>query len=78
MMPKKIETIHAFISVDSEGDEGIVGMKNPTDGSWMPLIGADEERIKSLMPIAKQIKRLTNKKIKLIKFSIREDIEEIL
>lgn len=74
----KIETIHAFISEDEDGQEGIIGMKSPVDGSWLPFIGADEERIKSLLPLAKQIKQQAgNKKIRLIKFSTREDLEYV-
>lgn len=54
----KITEIYAFISKDKNGNEGIMGVKQ-IDGSWMPLIGADIERVESLVPVADKIKQLT-------------------
>ncbi len=75
-MPK-IEALFAFISVD-EGpeDEGIVAAR--MGNMWMPLVGADMDRIDSLRPLAESVARLTGKKIVMAKFSVREDMEEIL
>ncbi len=73
----KIKTIHAFITEDQYGTEGVIGMKSPIDGSWIPFVGADEAMIKSLRPIAEKVALKNNKEIKLVKFSVREDIEII-
>jgi len=74
-MPK-IKTIYAFISIDKDSeDEGVVAAL--MGGMWMPLVAADEDRVRSLKPIAQQIALATRKKIVLAKFSVREDIEEI-
>ena len=72
-MPK-VDAIYAFISTD-EGpeDEGIVAMK--VDNTWLPMVGADEARMESLKPIARGIARITEKRIVLAKFSVREDQE---
>jgi len=72
----KIDAIFAFISVD-EGpeDEGIVAAR--MGNMWMPLVGADMDRIDSLRPLAVEVARLTGKKIVLAKFSVREDLEEL-
>lgn len=67
----KIETITAFVASDAEG-EGIMGM-NTRDG-WVPFIGADEARIKSLYPMAQKISEMSGKSFKVIRFSSQEDI----
>lgn len=74
-MPK-IEVIYAFISID-EGpeDEGIVAAR--MGDAWMPLVGADEDRIESLKPLAIDIAQVTGKRIVLARFSNREDLEEV-
>lgn len=74
-MPK-INEMYAFICEDKgPDDEGIVGM---SVGSWiMPLVGADMDRVNSLLTYARDISRATGKKIKLIRFTDREDLKEI-
>ncbi len=74
-MPK-IEAIYAFISID-EGpeDEGIVATR--IGDTWMPLVGADMDRVESLKPLAVGVARLTGKRIVLARFGVREDLEEI-
>lgn len=74
-MPR-IEEMFAFISEDQgPEDEGLVGMSL---GQWIyPLVGADMARVESLRPHAKKIAQMTGKKIRLIRFTSREDMEEI-
>lgn len=74
-MPK-ITEMFAFIAEDKgPNDEGVVGMNR---GSyWMPLVGADMKRAASLRSIAEGIARATGKKVKLVHFTNREDMEEI-
>jgi hypothetical protein len=74
-MPK-IQTIHVFIAIDKNpDDEGVVAMK--VGNNWIPLVAADEARIKSLKPIAQRIATITKQKIILAKFSVRENVETI-
>lgn len=44
----------------------------------VPMIGADEARIRSLEKVAQATANQTGKKIKLSKFSVREDVKDIL
>jgi len=75
-MPK-IEAMYAFISTEEgPNDEGVVAMR--VGNTWMPLVGADMKRVDSLRPIAKQIAEATKKRIVLAKFTVREDMEEIV
>jgi hypothetical protein len=74
-MPK-ITEIYAFISEDTgPEDEGIIGQR--MNDTWLPFVAADQKRIDSLRPWAKSIARVTGKKIKLIRFTHREGLEEI-
>lgn len=71
----RINEIFAFVSVDNNGNEGVCGFSTPE--GMMPLIAADPERVESLRVIAKQLAGMTDKKIQLIKFTVREDMEVI-
>jgi hypothetical protein len=73
----RIEQVWAYVSVDPDGDEGVCGAAIGPEGSWLPLIGSDETRIKQLMPLAQEIMAVTGMRIKLIKLSVREDIMEV-
>ncbi len=70
---KAINELWAFVSSDEEG-EGVLGAQLAS-GQWMPFIGADEARIKSLREIAVDIARAQGIDIKLVKFSHREEVE---
>jgi hypothetical protein len=74
-MPLKIDSMYAFIAKDKEGEEGVVGMK--THDGWIPMVGADMDRVNSLMPIAKMIAEQTGVTIKLYLFTGRTEITEI-
>jgi len=74
-MKLKIEEMFAFVAEDETG-EGVIGMTMP-DGMWMPLVGADMARAESLKKHAKEIGRVSGKKITLLKFTTRETIEEL-
>lgn len=72
---QSIDEVWLFISVDETG-EGVVAA--PLGDQLVPLIAADEARLSSLRSLAKRVAGMTKKKIKLVKFSVREEIEEIV
>lgn len=72
-MPLRIDAIWAFISSDEEG-EGVCAFLTP-DGVWLPLVCADETRVDSLRQAAHEMGIASGKAIKLVKFSLREEIE---
>lgn len=65
-MPK-ITEMFAFICED----------KGPNDEKVVALIGTDMARVNSLKSYALDIAKKTGKKVKLIHFTNREDLEEI-
>lgn len=66
----RIESVYAFLSED-DGGEGLCGAN--VGGQWMPLITADPKVLDKLRHIAKQVAEMTGKKIKLVKFTTREE-----
>ena len=72
---RRINHIWAFLSLD-EGGEGVVaGPLGPL--GVVPYIAADEARLVSLRPLAREIARRFEKVVLLAKFGSREDVERI-
>lgn len=73
---EKITELYAFVSVD-EGGEGLIGHTMHVGGrsTFMPFVCSDKDRMESLKPLAKQIARDHNKKVRLIRLSVREELE---
>ncbi len=79
---KKINEVYVFVAEQIENGilmEGVVGRELNVLGKdvFMPFVCADKERVDQLRPLAKELSKLTNKKIKLIKLSVREELEII-
>ena len=76
-MPR-IDKMWAFLSVDpDDGNEGVCAATlSPLLGP-VPLIAADEARLKSLTPIAEEIARLSGKEIVLVEFSTRTELRRL-
>jgi len=80
-MPR-IEEMYAFIAEESSpDDEGVIAIQTePGEGGrrlWLPLVGADMARVNSLRDIARGIGRQTGKKVTLVHFSNRRDLEVV-
>lgn len=75
-MPK-IDAMYAFIAEDSgPDDEGITAHLTPM--GWMPMVGADMERMDSIREVAQQIATAGGKPIRLVKFETRTELETIM
>ena len=61
---------------EGKDDEGIVAFSG-WGALMMPMVAADSKRVDSLKLMAQSIANLTRKRITLIKFSVREDVETI-
>lgn len=68
---KIIDQIFAFIATGENGDEGITGFL-AKDKTWMPMVGADIDRVNSLEALAQHIANETKSEIKLLFFSKKE------
>jgi hypothetical protein len=70
-----IDSVWAFVSEDAKGNEGIVA--HTMGATLMPLIAADEERLRQLRPYAEKLAKMGLVKIKLVKFHQRTEVETI-
>ena len=66
-----LSELYAFVADDRNG-EGVMAMKRGFE--WMPLIGADLERVKHLIPIAKKIAEDSKTTFRILLFNNRTDI----
>jgi hypothetical protein len=64
-----ITEMFAFCTEEKEGDEGVIGFLSP-QGQWIPLVGADMDRVKSLLNIAKEIATEQNLTVVLKRFAL--------
>ncbi len=70
----KIETLWAYVSENDKNEEGLCGYQDPRTGQWLPMVAGDKTHLIALRPFADQIAKLTKKKVKLVKFTTREDL----
>lgn len=76
-MPR-IDELWAWVAEDDgPTDEGVAAFLNPADGMWMPLVGADRERVESMRQAAHTIALAAGKRIRLVRFAARHDVELI-
>ena len=73
---KRIDEMFVFVAEDDDS-EGITAFVHPQTGMAFPLVAADAERVDSMRPIAQNIASMSGKSIKLIKFSVREELETL-
>lgn len=71
----RILSMWAFVAVDEDGTEGVVGATTPL--GFMPLVGADLARIESLKPYAQQVATVSGRPVTLAHFSVRTDQETL-
>jgi len=73
----KIDAMYAFVAQGPEG-EGIMAASMFIAGRemMMPLVGADLTRIKSLLPHAREIARVSGKPFRIYRFDNKTDITD--
>jgi hypothetical protein len=72
----KIKYLWGFFAIDEDGNESICGVQ--LEDRWMPLITAQESMLDSLRIIAHRMSTSEKRKIKLVKFRQRTELEEII
>ncbi len=72
-----IKEVWAYIATDENDVEGICGFMDVHTKQWLPMVCADQARIDSLRPMAEHIAKQSGLPIKLVRFSVRSDVEEI-
>lgn len=72
---QKIEKIYAWVATEEDGGEGILGVQL-TD-VFMPLVGADLERMESFRGYATAIGRVSNRPVALKVFGKGVVVDEL-
>lgn len=75
-MPR-IDVMYAYVTEDTgPDDEGVIAAQLGPSG-WMPLVGADKERMEAMRHLAQRSADAQGKVVKLLEFSVRRQVEEI-
>jgi hypothetical protein len=72
--PRPVTEIWASIVTEKNGGEGLAAheMDTPAGRYMMPLVGADQERIRSLDPYALTVARITGLPVTLRRFGLAD------
>lgn len=73
---KKVDQLYAFVMEDNDGDEGIPAFIGAA-GVMFPLVGADMDRVTSLMEVAQMMANERRRPIRIRRFSQWEQIGEV-
>lgn len=74
----RIEKLFAFIVLDpADNTEGVAAWLDPDTAHWVPMVGADMDRVRSLKPHVQRIANEANVEVRLVEFSERKELETI-
>ena len=73
-----VDAMYAYLAQGDDGQEGIMATSMMIEGQhmFMPLVGADLGRIKSLLPIATDIALKSGQTFRIYKFENKVDITD--
>jgi len=74
-MPRITQMLVYVLADKDEDDEGVPSIH--TAMGAMPLLGADEDRVRSLRPYAQKLANLSGKPVRLVRFTQLEEVEVI-
>lgn len=69
----RIATLWAWVTVGDHDEEGVCAMMTPSGP--MPLIGADEVRLRELRPWAEMVASVSKRPVRLVRFDARTEVE---
>ena len=74
----RIESMYAFIQHDPvTNTEGVIAFFDRHAHVWMPMVGADLDRVDQLRTLAKDTAKVTGRPVRLVHFIGRQDKEVI-
>jgi len=73
---QKIEKMYAFVTADAKNPEieNVVHIPGPW-GGFVPLVGADMEKIGEIKKLVKEMVRKSGREIQLVEFTERKQLE---
>jgi hypothetical protein len=77
--PQTITNLYAWIATEADGGEGVPAVMVPYKGEPLmkPLLGTDMERVRSLRDDAVMLKQTSGARMRLCRFALVEEIEEV-
>jgi hypothetical protein len=74
--PKTIRRLYAWIATEKDGSEGVPATSMELDGDpyIVPLLGADLDRIDSLLPQVRRVQAETGARMRLVRFDLAEEV----
>ncbi len=60
------------------GYEGVAAFQNPSNGSWMPMIAADKDRLNQLVELAKKMQEGTDVELRVSHYINRVDLGSVM
>jgi hypothetical protein len=72
---KTIDALYAWVATEPDGGEGVCAAL--IGNTMYPLVGADIDRVTSLREYAAEARRVSGYPVRLVRFSRREDLEEL-
>lgn len=72
----RIQSLWAYLAVHADNDEGVIATLGPS-GVWIPMIGADQARLRSLEPVVREMVAQSKMPVVLAQFAQRTDLETI-
>jgi hypothetical protein len=70
----KVTEVFALLSSDDDG-EGIVSLFNPTKGAWDCMVTPRRKTVESLRRLAGLLATANGVPVRLVRFTVREDLE---
>lgn len=74
---RRVDELYAWMMEEPDGSEGLVGASIGPRGSIIPLVGGDLKRMRSLRRFAETHREATGRPVRLLRFSRRDDLEEL-
>ncbi len=72
----KITEMYAFVCTDGDpDDEGVLAFCDAR-GRWFPMMGADMERVASMIPIADEIAKRSGQPYRILHFKLDGEVED--
>ena len=69
----RIDDVWMAISIDDDGTEGVCAVQ--VNGTWYPLIAADEKRLPFVLDNAKAIAKRDHRLVEVIRLTTRKSVE---
>lgn len=77
-MTRRLEEIYVFIT-ENDGAEGVAAYRDLRKNQLMPMIASTQEKLEELQTIAQDLVGMDpTKPIRIVRFSQREDIAEVV